>query len=156
MNPFPTRNDELIQAALDGELTNEQQIEFGQLLERDADARHRYESLQRLTRIVDEIGLVPPPPDLAAATAQAISLRKKVGVRSVGTFQGERVMAREAGLDLKADDDLDASLAEREYLRRSIGRAGLLALRPLQVTSHRDSWHRELLKQARRGPRFPP
>lgn len=61
------------------------------------------------------------------------------------------IMAREAGLDLKADDDLEASLAEREYLHRSIGRAGLLALRPLQVTSHRDSWHRELLKQTRRG-----
>ncbi len=63
------------------------------------------------------------------------------------------IMARGAGLELKADDDLEASLAEREYLHRSIGRAGLLALRPLQVTSHRDSWHRELLKQIRRRGR---
>jgi protease PrsW len=62
------------------------------------------------------------------------------------------IMAREAGLDLPADDDLEVSLAEREYLRGSIGRAGLLALRPLQVTSHRDNWHRELLKQTRRRP----
>ncbi len=59
------------------------------------------------------------------------------------------IMARDAGLELNADADLDASLAEREYLRRSIGRAGLLALLPLQVTSHRDTWHRELLKQTR-------
>jgi hypothetical protein len=44
------------------------------------------------------------------------------------------------------DDDLEASLAERDYLHRSIGRAGLLALRPLQVTSGRDRWHRQLLK----------
>jgi len=60
------------------------------------------------------------------------------------------IMARDAGVELKGDEDLDAILAEREYLHRSIGRAGLLALHPLQVTSHRDHWHRELLKQARR------
>lgn len=60
------------------------------------------------------------------------------------------IMAREAGLELPGDEDLDASLAEREYLHRSIGRAGLLALRPLQVTSHRDRWHRQLLKQSRK------
>ena len=59
------------------------------------------------------------------------------------------VMARGAGLELTADDDLDAALAEREYLQQSIGRTGLLALRPLQVTSHRDQWHRHLLQQAR-------
>ena len=28
-------------------------------------------------------------------------------------------------------------------------RAGLIALRPLQVTSRRDTWHRQLLKQTR-------
>ena len=60
------------------------------------------------------------------------------------------IMAREAGLELAGDADLAASLDEREYLQRSIGRMGLLALRPLQVTSHRDRWHRQLLAQARK------
>ena len=60
------------------------------------------------------------------------------------------IMAREAGLDLPGDEDLDASLNEREYLQRSIGKVGLLALRPLQVTGHRDRWHRQLLAQSRK------
>ncbi len=60
------------------------------------------------------------------------------------------IMAREAGLDLAGDGDLDASLDEREYLQGSIGRVGLLALRPLQVTSDRDRWHRQLLAQSRK------
>ncbi len=55
------------------------------------------------------------------------------------------VMARGAGLHLPIDPDLQAALAERDYLKRSIGRTGLLALRPLQVTGHRDQWHRHLL-----------
>lgn len=60
------------------------------------------------------------------------------------------IMAREAGLELAADEDLDASLKERDYLQHSIGRTGLLALRPLQVTSDRDRWHRHLLAQSRK------
>jgi RsiW-degrading membrane proteinase PrsW (M82 family) len=60
------------------------------------------------------------------------------------------LLAREAGLELPADDDLEASLAERRYLQRSIGKAGLLALKPLQVTSRRDEWHRHLLQQGGR------
>ena len=63
------------------------------------------------------------------------------------------LIAHQAGLDLPADDDLHAALAEREYLRRSIGRTGLLALEPLRVTSHRDHWHRHLLAQGRRKGR---
>ena len=59
------------------------------------------------------------------------------------------VMARGAGLELVADSDLDAALAERAYLHRSIGATGLLALRPLQVTTHRDQWHRHLLHRSR-------
>ena len=58
------------------------------------------------------------------------------------------VLARDAGLVLRPDEDLAASLAERDYLQESIGRTGLLALRPLQVTSFRDRWHRHLLKGA--------
>ncbi|HUQ89440.1 MAG TPA: PrsW family glutamic-type intramembrane protease [Vicinamibacterales bacterium] len=58
------------------------------------------------------------------------------------------LIAHEAGLDLPVDDDLRAALAERDYLRRSIGRTGLLALEPLRVSSSRDHWHHHLLGQA--------
>jgi RsiW-degrading membrane proteinase PrsW (M82 family) len=59
-----------------------------------------------------------------------------------------RLIARGAGLEMPVDDDLHASLSELKYLRRSIGPTGLLALKPLQVTSHRDDWHRFMLSQA--------
>lgn len=61
------------------------------------------------------------------------------------------LLAREAGVDVPADDDLAISLAERDYLKQSIGSIGVLALKPLQVTTHRDRWHRHLL-QHRTGP----
>jgi len=60
------------------------------------------------------------------------------------------LIAREAGLEVPADEDLDAILAERRYLQQSIGKTGLLVLKPLQVTSRRDKWHRHIL-QARRA-----
>jgi len=55
------------------------------------------------------------------------------------------LLARDAGLDVPASEDLRASLQEIAYLQTTIGRTGLLALRPLQVTSDRDRWHRYLL-----------
>ncbi len=55
------------------------------------------------------------------------------------------LVARQAGLELPVTDDLRDSLREVAYLQSSIGRTGLLALRPLQVTSDRDRWHRYLL-----------
>jgi RsiW-degrading membrane proteinase PrsW (M82 family) len=57
------------------------------------------------------------------------------------------LMAREAGLATPAGPDVRANLAELGYLERSIGRTGLLALKPLHVTSSRDLWHRYLLEQ---------
>ena len=60
------------------------------------------------------------------------------------------VMARGAGLSLLKDDDLEAILAEREDLQRSIGTAGMRALEPLRVTTPRDLWHRHILHQAGR------
>ena len=61
------------------------------------------------------------------------------------------LLARETGLEVPADDALAAKLAERKYLERAIGRTGLLALRPLQVSSARDDWHQYLLEQTRRS-----
>src|SRR6185436_10072550 len=60
------------------------------------------------------------------------------------------LLAREAGLELPPDEDLDATIAECHALRRSIGKSGLLALKPLQVTSRRDDWHRYLLQRGTR------
>jgi hypothetical protein len=59
-----------------------------------------------------------------------------------------RLIAEQAGLELPVDDDVRVALAERAYLRQSIGRTGLLALEPLRVTSHRDYWNQYLLTRA--------
>lgn len=72
-----------------------------------------------------------------------LRLQLELSIRARGML-----MAREAGLDLPADDELRDHLAELAYLERSIGRTGLLALRPLQGVGQRDRWHRFLLQQA--------
>jgi RsiW-degrading membrane proteinase PrsW (M82 family) len=64
------------------------------------------------------------------------------------------LLARESGLELPITGDLRDSLHEIEYLETSIGRTGLLAIKPLQVTSGRDQWHRHLLASA--GPQAHP
>jgi protease PrsW len=55
------------------------------------------------------------------------------------------LLARDAGLELPVTADLRASLREFAALQASIGRTGLIALAPLQVSSDRDRWHRYLL-----------
>jgi hypothetical protein len=59
------------------------------------------------------------------------------------------LMARDAGVDIEADADFDALVVEHDYLQRSIGRTGLFALKPLQVSSRRDRWHRHVLQMRR-------
>ena len=58
-----------------------------------------------------------------------------------------RLIARQAGLPLPVDADLHDALEERDYLQNAIGATGLRALEPLQITTHRDHWHRHLLRQ---------
>lgn len=58
------------------------------------------------------------------------------------------LLAREAGLDVQ-QDDIPVRLEEIRYLEKSIGPTGLLALKPLHTTSHRDEWHRMILGRAR-------
>ena len=60
------------------------------------------------------------------------------------------LMARQAGLELAVDEDLDDALEEMAFLRQSIGRTGLLALKPLQVSTRGAEFHRHLLEQQRR------
>jgi protease PrsW len=73
-------------------------------------------------------------------------LELELGIRAKGI-----VMARETGLDLPIDAEITNALAEVRYLEKSIGPTGLLALRPLQVSSDRDAWQKFLLREGRRA-----
>jgi RsiW-degrading membrane proteinase PrsW (M82 family) len=58
------------------------------------------------------------------------------------------LMAREAGLDLPVGDDVRAGLIELRYLEGSVGRTGLLAMKPILRTSSRDLWQLGLLRES--------
>jgi hypothetical protein len=55
------------------------------------------------------------------------------------------LIARDAGITMPPHPDARRGVDEIRYLRASIGRTGLLALHPINVSSHRDDWHRYLL-----------
>jgi RsiW-degrading membrane proteinase PrsW (M82 family) len=55
------------------------------------------------------------------------------------------LIARDAGVIMPVHPDARSATDEIRYLRSSIGTTGLLALSPVQVTTHRDDWHRYLL-----------
>jgi hypothetical protein len=55
------------------------------------------------------------------------------------------LLAREQGAIVAPHEDTRRALDELGYLRSTIGATGLLALQPVQVTTHRDEWHRYLL-----------
>jgi len=74
-----------------------------------------------------------------------LQLDLELGIRAKGLL-----LAREAGLEVPPDAALLDRLAEREYLEQAIGQTGLMALRPLQITSDRDRWHQYLLEHAGR------
>ena len=61
------------------------------------------------------------------------------------------LLAPRAGLTCRFTPMRRLRLAEIAYLRRSIGRTGLLALGPLHVTSDRDAWHHYVLTRRRRS-----
>ena len=59
------------------------------------------------------------------------------------------LLAAEAGLTVPAHPDAAAAIEEAACLRRSIGWTGLVALRPLHITTDRDGWHRHVLTRRR-------
>lgn len=96
----------------------------------------------RLGRYLQELRSRFPGPVVADMFC-LLQLELELGIRAKGLL-----MAREVGLELPVDPELRDRLAERAYLRKAIGPTGLLALRPLQVTTDRDHWHDYLLAHA--------
>jgi len=71
-----------------------------------------------------------------------LRLRGELAIRAKGVL-----LMREAGFDAPPDPGVKAKFAELRYLEKSIGRTGLLALRPFLHTSTRDLWQLNMLTE---------
>jgi protease PrsW len=72
-----------------------------------------------------------------------LRLRAELAIHAKGLL-----MMREAGFDAEPDAALKEKFEELRYLEQSIGRTGLLALRPFLHTSTRDLWQLNMLDRA--------
>jgi RsiW-degrading membrane proteinase PrsW (M82 family) len=94
----------------------------------------------RLGRYLEELKSRFPGP-IVADMFCLLQLDLELAIRAKGIL-----LARDAGLQVPVDPAMKDRLAERAYLRKAIGKTGLIALRPLQMTNAKDDWHEYLLK----------
>ncbi|MEP0203969.1 MAG: PrsW family glutamic-type intramembrane protease [Halioglobus sp.] len=59
------------------------------------------------------------------------------------------LMMRQHGFEVEPDDDVQELFAELEHLERSIGRVGVLAMRPFLHFDHKDLWQLTVLNRKR-------
>ena len=71
-----------------------------------------------------------------------LRLHSELAVRAKGVL-----LMRESGFEADVDEETRAGLAELQYLERSIGRSGQLALRPVLRMTSRDLWQIYLLER---------
>ncbi|HJW09317.1 MAG TPA: PrsW family glutamic-type intramembrane protease [Holophagaceae bacterium] len=71
-----------------------------------------------------------------------LRLHAELSMRAKGIL-----MMRESGFPVARDPELDEQLAELAYLRKSLGRTGLLALAPVLQRSDKDLWQMSLLDE---------
>jgi hypothetical protein len=92
------------------------------------------------------------PGEVVADMLCLVRLQAELSIRAKGLL-----LAREAGQDPPAGEDVRASLRELLYLESSNGRTGQLALKPLLRRGARDAWEVFLLEEAHgaRGGRDP-
>jgi len=83
------------------------------------------------------------PGEVVADMLCLVRLQAELAIRAKGLL-----LAREAGLEAPVGDDVRARLAELRYLEASIGRTGLLALKPLLRQGARDLWQVYFLEEA--------
>jgi RsiW-degrading membrane proteinase PrsW (M82 family) len=86
------------------------------------------------------------PGEVVADMLCLVRLQAELAIRAKGLL-----LAREAGLEAPVGDDVRARLAELRYLEASIGRTGLLALKPLLRQGARDLWQVYFLEESRKS-----
>lgn len=91
------------------------------------------------------------PGETVADMLCLLRIQAELSIRAKGLL-----LAREAGLEPPVGDDVRERLTELRYLERTIGRTGLLAMKPLERRDARALWQVFLLEDARRaGGRSP-
>jgi len=80
------------------------------------------------------------PPEVIVDMLGLLRLRAELGIKAKGIL-----LMREAGFEAEPDPSLPAKLEEIRYLEQSIGRTGMLALKPFIHTSTQDLWQLNLL-----------
>jgi RsiW-degrading membrane proteinase PrsW (M82 family) len=86
------------------------------------------------------------PGEAVADMLCLLRIQAELAIRAKGLL-----LAREAGLEAPVGDDVRANLLELRYLERSIGRTGLLALKPVLRRSARDLWQVYFLEESGRA-----
>jgi RsiW-degrading membrane proteinase PrsW (M82 family) len=71
-----------------------------------------------------------------------LRLHSELAMRAKGVL-----LMRESGIEAEIDEETRANLAELQYLERSIGHAGQLALRPVLSMTSKDLWQIYLLER---------
>jgi RsiW-degrading membrane proteinase PrsW (M82 family) len=69
-----------------------------------------------------------------------IRLHTELALRAKGVL-----MMRESGFEVPVDEETRAKFTEMRYLEKSVGPTGMLAVRPLLHTSHKDLWQLYML-----------
>jgi RsiW-degrading membrane proteinase PrsW (M82 family) len=72
-----------------------------------------------------------------------LRIHLELSVRAKGIL-----LMREAGFKIEPDPDVGEKLAELKYLEKSIGRTGLLAIKPMLNMSDREIWQLHMIREA--------
>ncbi len=83
------------------------------------------------------------PGEVLADMLCLVRIQAELAIRAKGLL-----LAREAGFEAPVGEDVRANLRELRYLERSIGRTGLLALKPLLRQGARDLWQVYFLEES--------
>jgi len=101
--------------------------------------RAGHASDSRIGSYLEDLRSRLPPPTVVDMVC-LLRLRLELSIRAKGIL-----LAREAGLEVPPDPDMEGRFEELRFLEQSIGRTGLLAMSPLFHFSDRDLWQYHMI-----------
>lgn len=91
------------------------------------------------------------PPEVVADMLCLLKLNSELSIRAKGIL-----LMREAGFDTAHDPEVEEKLRELEFLEKSIGKVGMLAMAPFLRWRTRDLWQLHMLDGRKRRRRARP